>query len=132
MRGDFDSSKFAIQVVSPDTYTLDGHINAETVDVDAENVRDGVMVVNVGSLAQDLEIAIATCYDTGFAVADTVWLEGSATEYETIDSGDEDQVHTYALEDLRKYVRFRFHTTNGADEVGVVLVGWNRVTVPVS
>lgn len=131
MRRDFDSNKFAIQVLAPNE-ELDIHSSTPSVldNIDCENVRDGVLLINCGDLEAVGGFAVGMSADTAWT--DVEWLYGGSTTFETLATTLADAVNAYALADLRKYVRVRLHTGSASADLGITLVGWNRVNVPVT
>ena len=86
------------------------------------NCRDGVAIVNVGTIpaATTITIQIQTSSDN------STWTDVLSSD-QSIATADGVGTYCYELSDLKKYVRAQYTVTNGNTVVfGISAIGWNN------
>jgi len=129
MRENYSDSKYAVQLLDPQTISGDGSEHDGSW-VDLKNFRDGVLLVSAGAIdaATTVTIQCQTAEDdSGTGAADVLSADQSFT------NTGANAVHAYELKNLKRYVRLQYKVTNAKNAlIGAVVVGWNRFQVPAS
>jgi len=115
-----------VRLLAPATYSAAAEQTTAAIDTDF--MRDGILVIDCGVIAatSTVGVQLQTCDTSDGTYADVMAADGALTVAHTLTAV------SYAVKDLKRYVKFQYDVDTDDALFGAVLVGAHRPLNPPS